>query len=115
MARIWIALSDSTATMATASPAKRKSGKGSERGQSPFCHFSCPLSESHLWVALRYVEQNPCRAFMVQEPEDYRWSSAAAHLGEGKDGPECVGYGVLEQSRRRDRREMHTAAKSAER
>ena len=29
-------------------------------------YFSCPLSESHHWVALRYVEQNPCRAFMVE-------------------------------------------------
>jgi hypothetical protein len=34
---------------------------------------------------MRYVEQNPCRAFMVKEPEQYRWSSAAAHLGDGKD------------------------------
>lgn len=48
-------------------------------------YFSCPLSESHHWVALRYVEQNPCRASMVRAPADYRWSSAAAHLREDKD------------------------------
>jgi putative transposase len=48
-------------------------------------YFSCPLADSHLWVALRYVEQNPCRACMVKAPADYRWSSAAAHLGQGKD------------------------------
>jgi len=42
--------------------------------------FSCPLSEGHLWIALRYVEQNPCRAVMVGRPDAYRWSSAAAHL-----------------------------------
>jgi putative transposase len=48
-------------------------------------YFSCPLAESHHWVALRYVEQNPCRACMVKTPAEYRWSSAAAHLGEAKD------------------------------
>jgi putative transposase len=45
-------------------------------------YFSCPLSESHLWWALRYVERNPCRAQLVGRPEEYRWSSAAAHLAE---------------------------------
>jgi putative transposase len=48
-------------------------------------YFSCPLAETHHWVALRYVEQNPCRAFLKKTPGDYRWSSAAAHLGEDKD------------------------------
>jgi putative transposase len=47
--------------------------------------FSCALSESHLWVALRYVEQNPCRAGIAGGPGEYRWSSAGAHLGEGVD------------------------------
>lgn len=41
---------------------------------------SCPLSPAHLEVGLRYVEANPCRARMVERPEQYRWSSAAAHL-----------------------------------
>jgi putative transposase len=54
------------------------------RGQSGHLwqqrYFSCPLSESHLWSALSYVEQNPCRAQIVARPEEYRWSSAAAHL-----------------------------------
>ena len=44
---------------------------------------SCPMSPAHLEVGLRYVEANPCRAGIVDRPEDYRWSSAAAHvLGE---------------------------------
>jgi putative transposase len=43
-------------------------------------YYSCPLSESHLRIALRYVEQNPCRAGMAARPEQYRWSSAAPHL-----------------------------------
>lgn len=46
---------------------------------------SCPMSESHLAVALRYVETNPCRAGMARAPGEYRWSSAAAHLGSGVD------------------------------
>jgi len=41
------------------------------------------MSESHFWVGLRYVEANPCRAGIVQNPADYPWSSAAAHLSEG--------------------------------
>ena len=42
--------------------------------------YSCILSPRHLSVALRYVEQNPVRAYLVQNPQDYRWSSAKAHL-----------------------------------
>lgn len=43
--------------------------------------FSCPLDESHLWAAIRYVERNPVRALMVHKAEEYPWSSAAAHCG----------------------------------
>jgi REP-associated tyrosine transposase len=43
--------------------------------------YSCPLDESHLWAALRYVELNPVRAGMVAAAEQWRWSSAAAHCG----------------------------------
>jgi putative transposase len=43
--------------------------------------YSCPLDQRHLWVALRYVERNPLRASLVTRPEEYAWSSAAAHLG----------------------------------
>lgn len=43
--------------------------------------YSCPLAATHLGRALRYVECNPLRAGLVQRPEEYRWSSAAAHLG----------------------------------
>ena len=43
--------------------------------------YSCPLDESHLWMALRYVELNPVRAGMVKNPEQWEWSSAAAHCG----------------------------------
>jgi putative transposase len=47
-------------------------------------YFSCPLGAGHLGRALQYVERNPVRAGMVARPEEYRWSSAAAHLG-GED------------------------------
>ncbi|MFZ0481276.1 MAG: transposase [Terriglobales bacterium] len=41
--------------------------------------YSCPLDDSHLWEALRYVELNPVRAGMVSVAEQWRWSSASAH------------------------------------
>lgn len=43
-------------------------------------YYSCALAEERLWIALQYVENNPCRAGMVAQPADYRSSSAAAHL-----------------------------------
>ena len=47
--------------------------------------FGCMLGAKHLWTALAYVERNPVRAGMVEQAGEYRWSSAAAHLG-GSDG-----------------------------
>ncbi len=41
---------------------------------------SCALSDTHLEIALRYVEDNPCRAGISAVASAYRWSSAAAHL-----------------------------------
>jgi putative transposase len=46
--------------------------------------YSCALEHTHLNNALRYVEMNPVRAKIVEHPEEYFWSSAAAHL-EGED------------------------------
>jgi putative transposase len=72
--------------------------------------FSCPLSERHLWVALKYVEQNPCRAGLVRRAEEYRWSSAAAHLG-CKDASGMLDLGFWERSGRVETwRQMHEAA-----
>ena len=42
--------------------------------------FSCALDEPHLYAAMRYVEKNPVRAKMIERAEDYRWSSARAHV-----------------------------------
>lgn len=43
--------------------------------------YSCPLDDTHVWRALRYVELNPVRAGMVAVAEQWPWSSAAAHGG----------------------------------
>jgi len=40
---------------------------------------SCPMDQSHLWAAVRYVERNPVRAGLVKRAEQYPWSSAAPH------------------------------------
>jgi putative transposase len=47
--------------------------------------FSSALDESYLWTAVKYVEQNPVRAGIVERAEDYDWSSAPAHCGVRKD------------------------------
>jgi putative transposase len=39
-----------------------------------------PIEDERYWLTcLRYVEQNPVRAGMVQTPSDYHWSSYCAH------------------------------------
>jgi putative transposase len=47
---------------------------------------SVPMDETHLHACLRYVELNPVRAGLVERPEQWRWSSARAHLGLAADG-----------------------------
>jgi len=44
-------------------------------------YYSCIVGEeSYLWAAARYIEQNPRRAGMVQNDEDYPYSSAKSHV-----------------------------------
>jgi putative transposase len=57
-------------------------------------YFSCPVAAEREEVVLRYVEWNPVRAGMKQRPEEYLWSSAAAHL----IGPECERTPILDWS-----------------
>lgn len=45
--------------------------------------FSTPLDSSHFIRAVRYIELNPVRAGIVEDPTYYRWSSARMHCGEG--------------------------------
>lgn len=42
--------------------------------------MSYPMDDRHLFSAVRYVEKNPVRAGLVKRAEDYRWSSASAHV-----------------------------------
>jgi putative transposase len=79
-------------------------------------YYSCPLSESHLSTAVRYVEQNPCRAGMVARPEEYRWSSAAAHLGGPPDRAQVLDQDYWERSGGvKTWEQMHASAELSER
>ncbi|MHC4453091.1 MAG: transposase [Planctomycetota bacterium] len=44
--------------------------------------YSCTLNNSHLMAAIRYVEKNPVRAGIVKNAWEWKWSSAATHIGE---------------------------------
>jgi len=43
-------------------------------------------SEPHLWAVVRYIECNPVRAGIVEDPEQYHWSSCNAHVTGIGDG-----------------------------
>nr|WP_282753520.1 transposase [Desulfuromonas thiophila] len=45
---------------------------------------SFPMDEQYLLATARYIEMNPVAAGLAAQPEEYRWSSARAHLA-GKD------------------------------
>lgn len=47
---------------------------------------SYPMDEAHLLTAIRYVELNPVRAKLAVRAEDWRWSSAKAHILGKADG-----------------------------
>ena len=51
--------------------------------QERFASF--PMDEPYLLAAVRYVEMNPVAAGLSANPEEYRWSSAAAHLAGNDD------------------------------
>ena len=59
-------------------------------------YFSCPLTQDHLWPAIRYVEQNPVRAHLTALPGEYIWSSAAEHLN-GRAGRGLTDRAFYEQ------------------
>jgi putative transposase len=45
-------------------------------------YHSCIVDQDeYLWAVARYIEQNPVRAEMAENPEDYQYSSAPAHFG----------------------------------
>jgi len=61
----------------------RKRGLKGHLWQGRF--YSCILDERHLYAALRYVENNPCRAGIVERPWEYKWSSARTHVYRGEN------------------------------
>ncbi len=42
--------------------------------------ISYPMDERYLYTAVRYIEQNPVRAGLVERAESYPWSSARTHV-----------------------------------
>jgi putative transposase len=72
-----------TVHMRYAQHANRKKRTTGHLWQGRF--FSCVLDERHLLAAMRYVENNPVRAGIVEKAGDYRWSSAAGHIGRNED------------------------------
>jgi putative transposase len=50
-------------------------------------YYSTPLDEEHLWTAIKYVELNPARAGLIDNPVRWRWSSAGAHARNSRADP----------------------------
>lgn len=49
-------------------------------------YWSYPMDDRHLMHAVRYVENNPVAAGLVTHAEQWRWSSARAHIENKADG-----------------------------
>ena len=48
--------------------------------------FSCLINrDEYLWAVARYIEMNPVKAGLVNNPGEYFWSSAQPHLDGRKD------------------------------
>ncbi len=64
----------------------RREGWVGHLWQGRFASFA--LDEAYLLTCARYVELNPVRSALAKRPEDWPWSSAAAHLA-GRDDRLC--------------------------
>jgi putative transposase len=49
-------------------------------------YASFAMDDGHMMVAARYIENNPVTAGIVKSAEDWRWSSARAHIDQRDDG-----------------------------
>jgi putative transposase len=76
-------LSGNTIHMRYAQYVNKRQGMCGHLWQRRF--YSCILDEKHLFAAVRYIENNPVRAGLVKEPEEYPWSSAQGHIHHGGD------------------------------
>ena len=70
-------------------------GTGGHLWQGRF--YSSALDEQHLYAAVRYVENNPVRAKIVEKPQDYKWSSARSHFYKEADPVLSGGCYLTEQ------------------
>jgi len=57
---------------------------------------SFAMDDAHLLTCARYIEQNPVKAGLTRRPENWRWSSARAHLS-GRDDALCQTTPLLER------------------
>ncbi len=56
----------------------RERGESGHLFQGRFASYA--MDDTHLMVAVRYIETNPVKAGMVARAEDWPWSSARAHI-----------------------------------
>jgi len=59
--------------------------------------MSCVLDEACALEEIRFVENNPVRAGRVALAEEYRWSSARAHVLGGSDPVLCDGFALARE------------------
>lgn len=59
--------------------------------------FSCVLDERHLYAGIRYVENNPVRARIVERAEEYKWSSAKSRVKKKTDPVLSEGCHIVEE------------------
>ena len=57
--------------------------------------YSSPMDEHHAWLATRFIENNPVRAGIVKNPEDYPWSSAYARYRDIQDPLISTDHAIL--------------------
>ena len=58
--------------------------------------YSTPLDEQHFLYALRYVEQNPVKAFMVKYPWDYKYTSCLKRLNLVEEDKLLSNYALID-------------------
>ena len=63
-------------------------------------HSSPVEDDRYLWTVARYIEQNPVRAGMVQNVQDYLYSSAVSHIYGKND--DILGEELFDESQRKD-------------
>ena len=55
-------------------------------------YWSYPMDDAHLMQAVRYIENNPVKAGLAREADQWAWSSARAHLEGTPDGLTDLSY-----------------------